>query len=426
MAAPLKDKKGKKVDPAKLQAETAKPSKGGPRPWKYTAVGNNLTPSKLAGYLKRADEGDFQDLIALASEIERKDPHIGAQLRTRKLALGGLPWVVEAASDEALDVQIADELQAIAKSHNFSMLVFDLLDGIFKPFSACEIIWSFGERWIPTDFHWRDQKHFRVDPEDGRTLLLRTPEAQSGVPLEAWKWILHTPRMFSGPLVTGGLVRPCSVMYSLKTLGLSAWLGYMELFGIPWRIGHFPAGTSEEDRDELEKAIQGLGMDGAALLPDTMKVEIENAIGSGAGSQLHERLCDWCDRQVSKAILGQTLTADTGGGSYAQGSVHNEIRRAILVADAVDLAATLMRDLVEPYVRINYGEGVQLPVLRCQTDEPEDRKAFVDALVPLVDRGLTVEQSIVRDRLGIPAPAPNAEVLQPSRSISAGPSGITQ
>lgn len=425
MAAPIKDSKGKKVDPKKLVQETAKPAKAGPRPWKYSAVSGGLTPQKLASILKKADDGDFQDLISLASEIERKDSHTGAQLRVRKLALAGLPWVVEAASDSTLDVQIADELQALARSHSFSTLVFDLLDGVFKPFSACEIVWSFGEKWIPTAFIWRDQRHFKIDPEDGRTLLLKTPEVAAGEPLEPWKWIVHTPRMFSGPLVANGLVRPCSVMYSLKTLGMSAWLGYMEIFGIPWRIGRFPSGTSEEDRDTLAEAVQALGLDGAALLPESMSIDIQNAIGSGAGSQLHERLADWADRQVSKAILGQTLTADTGGGSYAQGSVHNEIRRTILLADAVDLAATLQRDLIEPYVRINYGDQVALPVLRCQTSEPEDRAAFVAALTPLVDRGLQVEQSVVLDRMGLPIPAPSAAVLQPARSL-VGPSVSTQ
>lgn len=422
MAAPMKDRKGRKVNPAKLPQETAKAGRAAPRPWKYSSVANGLTPSKLASILKKADDGDFQDLISLASEIERKDSHIGAQLRTRRLALAGLPWVAEAATDSAQDVQIAEEVQAIARSYSFSSLVFDLLDSIFKPFSACEIIWGFGEKWIPQEFIWRDQRHFRVDPEDGRTLLLRTAESQAGEPLEPWKWIIHTPRMFSGPLVTGGLVRPCSVAYSIKTLGLSAWAAYMELFGIPLRVGTFPAGTSEEDKDTLIEAIQALGSEGSAVYQEGMNIDIKDSMGSGTGSQIHERLCDWCDRQVSKAILGQTLTADTGGGSYAQGSIHNEIRRAILVADAVDLAATLQRDLIEPYVRINYGEEVALPVLRCETSEPEDRAAFVAALTPLVDRGLTVEQSVVRDRLGIPAPADGAEVLQPSRSISTGTS----
>jgi phage gp29-like protein len=193
----------------------------------------------------------------------------------------------------------------------------------------------------------------------------------------------------------------------------------MELFGVPWRIGRFTNNASPEDKDMLAEAIQVLGMDGGVVLPEGMKVEVLNSMGSGAGSSLHRDLCDWCDRQTSKAILGQTLTADTGGGSYAQGSVHDGIRRTILAADAVDLAATLQRDLIEPWIAINYGEAIIPPTLRCVTEEPEDRKAFVSSLIPLVDRGLRIEQSVVLDRMGLPYPEDGAEVLTPLGASSA-------
>jgi len=407
-----------KVDPKKLSEERARPAGTGPRPWKYASSTSTLTPSKLAGILKKADEGDVVELLTLAADIERRDSHVGAQLRTRRLALAGLPRVVEAASDDKSDVQIADELQRMVSGHAFSNLVFDLLDAVFKPYSICEIVWSYGEKWTPDKFIWRDPRSFAVSPEDGSTLLLRTLDNPKGEPLDAWKYITHAPRQFSGPITTGGLVRPCSVMYSCKTLGMAAWLGYMEIFGIPWRIGRFDKNASQEDKDTLALAVQVLGMDGGVVLPVGMDVEILNSMGSGAGSSLHRDLADWCDRQTSKAILGQTLTADVGGGSYAQGSVHDGIRRTILIADAVDLAATLQRDLIEPWCTINFGELAAYPVLRFVTEEPEDRQAFVSAIVPLIDRGLQVEQSIVRDRIGIPAPeeGDSVSVLLPAGS----------
>lgn len=415
MAAPLKDRSGKKVDPKKLVQDLAKPGSKGPRPWKYGTVATNLTPSKLSGILKEADEGDCTKLLILASEIERRDSHIGAQLRTRRLALAGLPWIVEAPTDDPADEEIANQLQAIVRRHTFSTLVFDLLDAIFKPWAVCETVWDKGEQWTPKRFIWRDPRSFTVSPEDGQTLLLKTEANPKGEELAPWKFITHAPRMFSGPLTTSGLVRPCSVMYSLKTLGLQAWVGYMELFGIPWRVGKYPNGASEEVQDSLVDAVQMLGMDGTAVMPEGMKLEVISAMGGGSGSQVHQQLADWCDRQMSKAILGQTLTADTGGGSYAQGSVHDGIRRTLLQADAVDLAATLQRDLIEPWIAINYGADVEPPTLRCQVEEPVDRKSFVDCLIPLVDRGLRVESSVIRDRMGIPAPAEGdaVEVLVP-------------
>ncbi len=423
----LYDHRGKPVDLKSLARESARPGRAGPRPWKYASVASALTPEKLAGILKKADDGDLVELLTLAEELERRDSHAGAQLRTRRLALAGLPWIVEAASDSKVDVDIADELQVQVRGHLFGSLVFNLGDGFLKPYAISEITWSRGERWKPTALTWRDPRSFAIDPEDGHTLRLKTEaKPREGEDLPAWKFVVHTPRMFSGPLTKSGLIRPCSVMYSLKTLGMSAWLAYMEIFGIPWRVGRFAANASDEDKDLLAEALQMLGMDGSIVLPQGMDIEVENAVGGGAGSKIHQDLADWADRQVSKAILGQTLTADEGA-SYSQGKIHNLVRRDILVADAVDLAATLQRDYVEPYCQINHGVLDAYPTIRCQTEEPEDRKTFVDMLVPLVDRGLKVESSVVRDKVGLPAPAeaksgaPPTEVLVPLRGGSSTP-----
>ena len=66
------------------------------------------------------------------------------------------------------------------------------------------------------------------------------------------------------------------------------------------------------------------------------------------------RLAEWLDRQTSKAVLGQTMTTDDGS-SQAQATVHNEVRHDILKSDARQLANTLNRDLIQPYVDLNFG-----------------------------------------------------------------------
>lgn len=410
MAAVLKTKKGQKVNPKSLPEERARPAGTGPRPWKYDSVANGLTPSKLSKIYKDADGGDLKALLTLAGEIERRDSHVGAQIRTRKLALAGRPWIAEATGDSTAEEALASEVQNLLRSPAFSGLVFDLLDGLMKPFSVCEIVWELGDLFIPVEFKWRDQRSFAVDLNDGETLLLKTEKNTKGEPLEPWKYITHAPKQFSGSLVSGGLIRPCGVMYTLKTMGISAWLAFVELFGLPWRVGKYSKDASDADKTKLAEAVQVLGMDGGIILPDGMDIAVENAMGSGSGTEMHQMLAEWCDQQTSKAIVGQTLTADTGGGSYAQGSIHEGIRRMLLQADAKDLAATIQRDLIEPYVLINYGEMVPAPRIRCMVDDPSDKKSYVDMLIPLIDRGLRVEQSVVRDMIGLESPADGGEV----------------
>lgn len=413
-AANLRTKKGQKVNANTLPKETAQPGVAGPRSWKRQSVAKAMTPTKLAGIFQRADEGDLADLLTLAGEIERRDSHIGAQIRTRKQACAGLPTIVEARSDSELDKKIASEVQAITQTHEFSHCVFSLLDGIFRPFAVCEILWEMGEIWRPVDYIFRDPNSFAVDLTTGNNLLLRDDDNPKGKPLEPWKFVVHTPRQFAGPLTTNGLVRPAAVMYALKLQGIASWMGYMELFGVPWRIGRFPKDATEKDRETLAEMVQAIGMEGGIVMPEGMDIQIvDGTMNTGSGTSLHMELCDWCDRQISKAILGQTLTADTGGGSYAQGVVHDGIRRTLLVADAKDLAATIMRDIVEPYVLINYGPDVPVPKFRFITEEPEDRAAWASMIGPLIDRGLPIQASVVMDVLGLEEPDAKKDTGKP-------------
>jgi len=140
-------------------------------------------------------------------------------------------------------------------------------------------------------------------------------------------------------------------------------------------------------------------------------MEIMDAIGKGNTGEAHGKLVRWAEEQQSKAILGQTMTADNGS-SLAQAQVHNEVREDILKADARALADTFSRDLLRPWVDINYGPPASgYPRLVCVTDKPEDTAKFTASVLPWVQQGIAVESSVIRDRLGLPEPAEGAEVV---------------
>ena len=97
------------------------------------------------------------------------------------------------------------------------------------------------------------------------------------------------------------------------------------------------------------QALIQLGADAAGIIPEGASIEFVTTEKTSS-TDLYERLARYCDEQISKAILGQTLTSDSGGGSYAQSKTHNEVRHDLTVADCKALAATLRRDLIRPLV----------------------------------------------------------------------------
>jgi phage gp29-like protein len=130
---------------------------------------------------------------------------------------------------------------------------------------------------------------------------------------------------------------------------------------------------------------------------------------------LYERFCEYLDRQVSKAVLGQTLTTELprGSGSRAAAQVHDAVRRDILASDARRLGDTLTRDLIKPIVDLNAGPQRRYPRIDLILPSDQDAQEFVGILSQLIDRGLRVNQKTVLDRLDLPASAVDEAVLHP-------------
>ena len=204
---------------------------------------------------------------------------------------------------------------------------------------------------------------------------------------------------------------------------LKDWMRYAELYGMPMRIGRYGLGAKPDDIAVLRRAVAQLAADAAAILPKDMLIEFQEIANSTGGAELFEKLAEWLDKQISKAVLGQTMTTDDGS-SQSQATVHNDVRLDILKADAKQLAATLNRYLVRLFVDLNYGPQENYPRIVLQVSEPEDLKSLADALAPFIDRGLQVEQSAILDRFGLAAPTAGARLLQPQHAAPPLPTAL--
>jgi phage gp29-like protein len=145
-----------------------------------------------------------------------------------------------------------------------------------------------------------------------------------------------------------------------------------------------------------------------------MMIEIieQNAKGGESPFRL---AADWFDSQISKGVLGQTATTQGTPGKLGSDDAQKEVRQDIKDSDAEQLEETLNRDLVIPFVILNFGPQKEYPRLTLKEPESEDLKVLVESLEKLVPLGLKVEQSVVRDKLGLPDPADGAELLAVQR-----------
>jgi len=415
--AQLLDQWGRPVQLNKLREEQAAPSLASVRQVVGGHPAQGLTPARLTGLLRDAEHGDAIAYLELAEEMEEKDLHYLSVLGTRKRAVAQLEITVESASDERQDVDNAELVRDWLRREELEDELFDILDAIGKGFSVTEIIWeTSAKQWWPARLKHRDPRWFEFDREDGETLYLR--EASGPEPLRPFKYVQHVSKAKSGIPIRGGIARAAAWAYLFKNYDLKDWVTYIEVHGQPLRVGKYHTGATEADKEVLLRAVANIGSDAAAIIPQNMLIEFVEAAKQGGATDLYEKLADWLDRQVSKAVLGQTLTTEVSSGSLAAAKVHEDVRRDIMRSDARQLAATINRDLVRPLIDLNRGLQENYPRIVIGLPSNIDMKQYAEAVGQLVDRGMKVEQSVVRDKLGLPEPEPDADLLTPPGHVA--------
>lgn len=388
-----------------------------------TYPSNGLTPKKLARIFRAADDGDVWEQMELFEEMEEKDPHLFAQLQTRKLAVAGLDWEVQPFGDDGQSKEVAAFIDAQLKGiENLDDIFIDMLDAIGKGVSVMEIAWGVGaDGWdVIEDIVYVHPKKLVWDSRTDE-MKICTREFPAGIALPENKFVVHRYKAKSGHASRNGILRVVAWMYLFKNYDVKDWVAFAEVFGMPLRLGKYGMGASEDDKRALMEAIYSLGSDAAGIIPDTTVIEfIESQKTTSV--EIYENLARYCDEQTSKAVLGQTLSSDSGGGSYAQGKVHNEVRHDLTVADAKALAVTVRRDIIRPLVEYNFGRDVDLPFFIFDCQEAEDQKEAVDIYKILVcDMGLKIPERHIYKKFNIPKPEDGETVLEPRNVGQAQP-----
>jgi phage gp29-like protein len=274
-----------------------------------------------------------------------------------------------------------------------------------------EIDWArSASRWTPERFDHRDPRFFVFDRETRRELrLLDEAGPVEGVALEPFKFITHRARMKSGLAYRGGLARVVAFGWMCKAYDSKDWMSFIETYGLPLRIGRYGPEATKEDVAKLYQAVANIGTDAAAVLPRSMEITFEKAQTVAGSEKIFETFARYIDEQTSKAVLGQTMTADSGS-SQAQATVHNEVRHDIAASDARAVAGAINRDLVRAYVDLNFGVQEVYPHLTLPVAEPEDIKTKIEGAAKLMERGVTFKMTELRAKLGFSDPEKGDEI----------------
>ncbi|WNS83242.1 DUF935 domain-containing protein [Neisseria sp. DTU_2021_1001991_1_SI_NGA_ILE_055] len=415
-------KKDKKLRPdAELQTDVAQMTATGRVIAEHPST--FITPQKMRSLFEEAETGDITAQHELFADIEERDSDIGANMGTRKRALLTLDWRVSpprnaTAEEEKLTEAVFEMMDGLA---GFDDLLIDLMDAVGHGFAALEIEWRFSDGlYLPHHFIHRPQGWFRWSKDD--ELLLKTPDNPMGAQLWPLGWIVHSHKSRSVQQARNGLFRSLAWLYMFKHYAIHDFAEFLELYGMPIRIGKYGAGATKEEKRTLLRAVAEIGHNAAGIMPEGMEIELHNvANGTTATSNPFLQMADWCEKSAARLILGQTLTSGADGKSStnALGMIHNEVRRDLLVSDAKQIAQTITQQIILPFLQVNFGDTSRTPRFEFDTREAADIAVFAEALPKLVDVGVQIPEGWVRDKLVIPEAAEGEKVL--SRVVTDNP-----
>ena len=413
---------GRPVEVPLLTEEFAPTTAWGVRSVQLAGVASGLTPERLGAIMREANHGHARSYLTLAMEMEERYMHYRSQLQVRRLAFNTIDPQVT--TPQGVSSKIVDAVTELVNDPGCRAACSDLQDGVAKGYSVVEPIWDFQRGMLrPVAYKHRDPRFFQFDRVTLEELRLASDTNMDGVEIPKGVFLQHMPSVLSGLPLRNGLARAVAWAFIVQSFTLQDWSAFAEIYGIPFRVGKYGPQASDDDKRTLLWAVRSIANDGAAIMPAGMEFEFQSVSGNH-GEAVFGNLLGYLDRQVSKVVLGQTMTADEGS-SLGQAKIHNEVRIDIKRADGQQTAGTINRDLIPWFVAFNFGPQDVYPQVDFPVAEPEDIKAITEGVARLVPLGLRVSQRQMREKMALSEPEAGEELLVPEAKPQLAPPAPT-
>ena len=363
-------------------------------------------------------------------DIAVKDAQYRNCLAIRKAALLRREWQIVPASDDARDVEVAEFVDYCLRHMRgtFKQDLRELLDAVPMGYSIMEIVYNddpFERGPFAGKYGLKALKHkspelfgFKTDDygnikDDGFLIKGSDGISTEGKPLPREKFIHFIyDSLYENPYGRG--LASTAVWYAwFKKNCLKFWLIFLEKFGSPTLMIKLPEGQDKDDEvlDRVYAILKSVQQETGFWFPEGFEVKLLEALRAGEGG--YERLSEYCDAQITKAIIGQTLTTDSGSkgsGSYALGKVHLSVKDDIVQGDAEEVEDCVTEQLIRRLVDYNYvvDEYPRL-VLVAETAAAELGPMIFRVLL---EAGLPVGVNWVYKHYGISKPGEDEQLLK--------------
>jgi phage gp29-like protein len=435
-------------------------------------LSTTLDVSRIQAALRTAERGDCWMLFTIYRDMEMGFTHFQSEFAKRKLTVVGQPHTLlpkkKGKKDDEIACEVIDEM--IDNCDNWNQAMGDMLDATLWPVSVGEKIFSPVEPedktkyTHPVNFRLRElspvdpvlycykipylaagfsgmtapgfnaqppnDSSINFNPDDWEAWLRFYTVNDNGYPnfspTDTYKpdrriHMVHRGTNLSKvvPDNYGGHMRAILFWWFLATQARDWWGRYMQKWGHPYVV----AKVDTQQKDTVNFIVNALALSmeiGGLVIDKGAEAQLMQA-ASLNGSEGYKVFEDFCHDEVSKVVVGQTLSSSaksTGLGSGVA-DLHGKVRDDYRQSDMRKLSDTLVKQLFNQYLEYNGYKGRVKGIIWGGKDEKQvfqiaqSVSNFKDAGLQPTDRGIET----INERTGIEferAPEPVEAAAPPS------------
>lgn len=133
-----------------------------------------------------------------------------------------------------------------------------------------------------------------------------------------------------------------------KKNALAFWDTFAEIFGMPLRIARTTS-RNDAERRQMERMMENMGTAGWAVMQEGTEIEVKES-SKGDAYNVYDRRIDRANSEISKLIIGQTMTLEDGS-SLSQSETHLKVFQNIVEADCDMIRDVVNTQLIPKMVR---------------------------------------------------------------------------
>lgn len=272
---------------------------------------NVLDVGQWRSALKAADRGKRQKLYDLYDDI-MLDGVLSSAIDKRIKAITNAELVFKTKDENS-----RPEIDNLMESTEWEYLLTEIMMTIFYGKSVIELDFTNGFHcWsIPRQHINTQNKVISINPNDDK-----------GISYENDDFLLDVGRDDNL-----GIILKAAPYAIYKRGGFGDWSQFVELFGMPRRIGKYSS-HDDTSRKLLEEALEKAGSASWMVIPKETDVETQTTISYQGSTTVYSEFRNACNEEILVTILGQTMTT-MDGSSRSQSETHKEVEEGINKSD---------------------------------------------------------------------------------------------